>query len=827
MAAALALVIGLLSSHAYGGQLKFQGGSIDNVVLYRWINTKKAKGSSYEFLYLTNSNYAKCVYTNDGNEWTLSGCSPETTGLTQNVKGLKWGGGESPESSFDCDVIYRAVMSRFSLGWVAQAAADPDFRRRFADCNFPGTKAANIFNPGYYRFVLDRIKYIHVIQEHMPSPGVRKKSLSLRDFRNKLNGFRDGIRKFCKSAPPSQRLVCRLDGDKRILRYVEDFAAKKTARDYLRGATHAHKRALKKCISNKKKCTALARKKALTKCVSNKKKCDARVRSLIEVAALDSLLGTTHAREIAFKKCKLHKSRRAAWVRKFLGHYRVTGEAMSLRSAAGMLDQCGLEDGAKQLRMLGKLEEERKVAVPGESSVAIQKGWKCTNLECEEERDARRLLAPGRKTGGKRLETYADVYARHYKPKDEHYGFNALSSSQLFERNRFDLRWLRRRYGKGGRAYYRSLALLAQGYNGGHGRVLHTKSKGICARGPANTELESRARNRKWCAHARLYASGVEKNIREFEANPEKLMAIMSLRADAKLSCYNPQVRDTRHLLSIVLEKCTYPFGIPVSFVGAIIAKETGLHLEKSTAPSITKRLRARHSNCLVGGAKERGIMQIMKGTWDMIEHRGGKGLAFESNQAFSLSKNISVGCRAIRWLDIQFHKRRAKETSGPSRDYTYLPLAQLTGKRYFPPALRRPFPRERFSNFGASRQGGKRRHLGVDIPGPEGSELIAAADLEIREAGQMRGFGNYVEGKVPGTVFNLVYAHNKENMVKVGNTVRAGDTVALIGDTGNAKGTPPHVHFEVRDTVHTLKPFLQLDPQFFFTAGDLAKLGK
>ncbi len=85
--------------------------------------------------------------------------------------------------------------------------------------------------------------------------------------------------------------------------------------------------------------------------------------------------------------------------------------------------------------------------------------------------------------------------------------------------------------------------------------------------------------------------------------------------------------------------------------------------------------------------------------------------------------------------------------------------------------------------------------HRGVDFAGKEGDEIIAVADGVVTWSSERYGFGQLVEIN-HGNGYSTRYAHNKENLVAVGEEVKKGQTVALMGDTGRATG--PNLHFEV-----------------------------
>ncbi|MFA7632535.1 MAG: M23 family metallopeptidase [Thiohalomonadaceae bacterium] len=85
--------------------------------------------------------------------------------------------------------------------------------------------------------------------------------------------------------------------------------------------------------------------------------------------------------------------------------------------------------------------------------------------------------------------------------------------------------------------------------------------------------------------------------------------------------------------------------------------------------------------------------------------------------------------------------------------------------------------------------------HNGIDFAGKEGNEVIAVASGVVTWAGSRFGYGNLVEIN-HGKGYVTRYGHNKSVEVKVGDTVKKGQAVAIMGSTGRSTG--PHVHFEV-----------------------------
>lgn len=85
--------------------------------------------------------------------------------------------------------------------------------------------------------------------------------------------------------------------------------------------------------------------------------------------------------------------------------------------------------------------------------------------------------------------------------------------------------------------------------------------------------------------------------------------------------------------------------------------------------------------------------------------------------------------------------------------------------------------------------------HNGLDFAGKEGSDVVAVAAGVVTWTGSKTGYGELVEiSHDDGYVTR--YAHNKENLVRAGDVVRKGETIALMGSSGRSTGA--HVHYEV-----------------------------
>ena len=126
-----------------------------------------------------------------------------------------------------------------------------------------------------------------------------------------------------------------------------------------------------------------------------------------------------------------------------------------------------------------------------------------------------------------------------------------------------------------------------------------------------------------------------------------------------------------------------------------------------------------------------------------------------------------------------------ASATAAPAAAAVPAPLCPVKGAGKFD-----------FSNsFGAPRHGG-RKHAGNDIFAKRGTPVVASVDGTIRQvAGSLTGLGYYLDGDDGVTYYG---AHMDSLRVTKGRVSR-GTVIGSVGTTGNAMGTPPHLHFEVK----------------------------
>ncbi len=99
---------------------------------------------------------------------------------------------------------------------------------------------------------------------------------------------------------------------------------------------------------------------------------------------------------------------------------------------------------------------------------------------------------------------------------------------------------------------------------------------------------------------------------------------------------------------------------------------------------------------------------------------------------------------------------------------------------------------------------GKKTFHKGLDFAAASGSEVLAAADGVVIKSENHAGYGMLVEID-HGNGYITRYAHNKSSEVALGDYVRQGQKVALVGSTGNSTG--PHIHFEILQDGESVNP--------------------
>ncbi|HEX5704331.1 MAG TPA: M23 family metallopeptidase [Pyrinomonadaceae bacterium] len=130
-----------------------------------------------------------------------------------------------------------------------------------------------------------------------------------------------------------------------------------------------------------------------------------------------------------------------------------------------------------------------------------------------------------------------------------------------------------------------------------------------------------------------------------------------------------------------------------------------------------------------------------------------------------------------------------------------------------------------------APRSGGERQHQGQDIFAPRGTPVLSATDGYVVRVGENRLGGKTVSVMgAGGRMYYYAHLDAYAPNLGLGEYVTPKTVLGFVGTTGNAAGTPPHLHFGVYSTKGAINPLPMLSERVEATpAGKAAKarLGK
>ena len=115
-------------------------------------------------------------------------------------------------------------------------------------------------------------------------------------------------------------------------------------------------------------------------------------------------------------------------------------------------------------------------------------------------------------------------------------------------------------------------------------------------------------------------------------------------------------------------------------------------------------------------------------------------------------------------------------------------------------------------NSWGDPRDGGRRRHRGIDIFAPKGTDVVAVTDGYISYIGDQPK-GGHCLWLVSNDGMSFYYAHLDRWAPGLyeGMEVKSGDLLGFVGNTGNAAHTSSHLHFSVLDNDEAVNPFYVL----------------
>ena len=133
--------------------------------------------------------------------------------------------------------------------------------------------------------------------------------------------------------------------------------------------------------------------------------------------------------------------------------------------------------------------------------------------------------------------------------------------------------------------------------------------------------------------------------------------------------------------------------------------------------------------------------------------------------------------------------------------------LASMPAPGALPVPVRGVEPRGLRDTWGGARSEG-RKHEGIDIFAKRGTAVIAATEGVVLRVSTNRLGGQVVWVLGPGGQRHY-YAHlDRYADIENGERVRAGTVLGYVGDTGNAKGTPPHLHYGIYEAEGAINPY-------------------
>jgi len=140
--------------------------------------------------------------------------------------------------------------------------------------------------------------------------------------------------------------------------------------------------------------------------------------------------------------------------------------------------------------------------------------------------------------------------------------------------------------------------------------------------------------------------------------------------------------------------------------------------------------------------------------------------------------------------------------------------LAAMPKPVYLPVPVEGVAPRALRDTWHGARSEG-RKHEGIDIFARRGTPVLSSTEGIVTRVGTNRLGGLVVWVMGPGRQRHY-YAHlDRYGQVEAGMRIEAGQVLGFVGNSGNAKGTPPHLHYGVYDLDGALNPYplLKADP--------------
>ena len=176
------------------------------------------------------------------------------------------------------------------------------------------------------------------------------------------------------------------------------------------------------------------------------------------------------------------------------------------------------------------------------------------------------------------------------------------------------------------------------------------------------------------------------------------------------------------------------------------------------------------------------------------------------------ISRVLSVLIKAVVLLALLFVFDRLLPTiSQQTQSFVMAKWQQLSLLQQDPPAensLPNPLPEQGLADtWGAARSQG-RTHEGIDIFAPRGTPIQSTTQGIVSKVGNNNLGGRVVVVVGPGGAGHY-YAHLEDYAdISPNDWVNAGDIIGYVGDSGNAKGTSPHLHYGIYINGSAVNPY-------------------
>lgn len=225
--------------------------------------------------------------------------------------------------------------------------------------------------------------------------------------------------------------------------------------------------------------------------------------------------------------------------------------------------------------------------------------------------------------------------------------------------------------------------------------------------------------------------------------------------------------------------------------------KKTELEAQRASVQVVKSEIESRKSELEAATRQKQVFMSRLQEDMD----------AFEKEYDEMLNDSNSIKTEILNLQAKEEEARKAREREAQAAQAAQAKPASVTesdssgGSSYTGGQLSWPVPASsRITSYYGYRihpiSKVKKLHTGIDIGAPAGTAIVAAESGTVIQSGWRGGYGNTVMVDHGGGIVTL-YAHNSSNTVSAGQQVNRGQTIALIGSTGNSTG--PHLHFEVR----------------------------